>query len=89
MRLNQFDKLKNNTEALIQNYRQLKYQIIRLEKENNELKSKIDLITQNGGEIDLEELIGLKNENERLSEKSQKVREHLESLVSRLENQKV
>lgn len=89
MRLSQFDKLKSTSKAVVQNYRQLKYQIIRLKKENSELKSKLDLLIEQDDEINMDEFIGLKNENERFVKKNQKVRQRLENLVSKLEGQEI
>jgi predicted nucleic acid-binding Zn-ribbon protein len=89
MRLNQFDKLKSTCEALVQNYRQLKFQIIRLEKENKELKSKLELLSEQNTESSMDGFSSLKDENERLINKNQKVRKQLENLVGKLEGQEI
>lgn len=87
MRLSQFDKLKTTSEELIQKYRKLKYQIVKLEKENNDLREKVELISNSDHAINPEKVASLKHENERLFEKNQKAKKQLENLISRLEQQ--
>ena len=89
MVLAQLDKLKSLNEELIGKYRQLKYNIIKLEKENLELKRKLQTISEHRGQPDDERLKSLQTENERLKKKSKQAKDKLTKLMADLEQSKL
>ncbi len=89
MVLAQLDKLKSLNEELIGKYRQLKYKIIKLEKENLELKRKLQMISEHQGQPDGEILKSLQTENERLKKKSKQAKDKLTSLMADIEQNRL
>jgi len=89
MTLEQFDKMKSLSEELIAKYRQLKYKNIKLEKENLELKRKLQMITEHQDQPDGEVLKSLQTENERLKKKSKQAKDKLTKLMADLEQNRL
>ena len=85
MVLEQYDKLSELCSELISKYRKQNFRIIKLEKDNIELKKKIELYEQNSNAVGIHDLHELKKENERLKTKNQQVKSQLNKIVSRLE----
>ena len=89
MTLEQFDKMKSLSEELIAKYRQLKYKNIKLEKENLELKRKLQMMSEHQGAPDAELLESLQTENERLKKKSKQAKDKLTKLMADLEQNRL
>ena len=89
MVLAQLDKLKSLNEELIGKYRQLKYKIINLERENLELKRKLQTISEHQGLPDDEILKTLQTENERLKKKSKQAKDKLTKLMADIEQNRL
>jgi len=89
MVLAQLDKLKSLNEELIGKYRQLKYKIIKLERENLELKSKLQTISEHQDFPDDEILKSLQTENERLKKKSKQAKDKLTKLMADIEQNRL
>lgn len=85
MGLEQFDKLAGLVEKLINNNREARFRIVQLEKEISELKIQLDKVKQQPENADQELVHDLLTENERLKRKSQTVRNHLDEIVTDLE----
>ena len=85
MGIEQFDKLKRLVDQLLEKSQEDKFKIYRLEKENAELKERLDFFENtpaNSGEAGLGELLA---ENERLKKKNKRVKNSLGEIVSKLE----
>jgi len=85
MVLQEFDKLQQLVERIITKYRQINFQKVKLEKENAELKKKLELFENLGDSEELKNIEELHLENERLKEKKSKVKNQLEILLNELE----
>jgi len=85
MVLEEFDKIKQLSESLITKYRQINFQKVKLEKENAELKKKIEVLENISSEDDISNIDELHRENERLKQKKEKVKDQLENLLTELE----
>jgi len=85
MGLEQFEKLASLVEKLINNNRESRFKIARLEKEISELKiqmSKLESVSQGSDNMFVQDLL---TENERLKTKNQTVRSRLDGMVAELE----
>ena len=85
MGLEQFEKLAGLVEKLINNNRESRFKIARLEKEISELKiqmSKLESVSQGSDNMFVQDLL---TENERLKTKNQTVRSRLDGMVAELE----
>jgi len=89
MAIEHFDTLKTNIEEFINKYRQMRFQIIKLEKENIELKKRIQLVEQNDNSEHIKKLEKFHFENERLREKNSQVKNQIKNLIHQLEKQKL
>jgi hypothetical protein len=67
----------------------MRFQIIKLEKENIELKKRIQLVEQNGSSEHIKNIEKIHIENERLKEKNSQVKSELKNLIYQLEKQKL
>ena len=85
MLIEEFDKLQQLVERIITKYRQVNFQKIKLEKENAELKKKLEVFDNLSNNEELKNLEELHLENERLKEKKSKVKDQLEDLLQDLE----
>ena len=85
MIIQEFDRLQQLVERIITKYRQINFQKIKLEKENAELKKKLEIFENLGDSEELKNIEKLHLENERLKEKKSKVKDQLEILLSELE----
>jgi hypothetical protein len=85
MVLEEFDKLKQLVERVITKYRQINFQKVKLEKENAELKKKLEVFERIGSEDEVKHIDELHLENERLRQKKDKVKDQLEQLLNELE----
>ena len=85
MLIEEFDKLQQLVERIITKYRQVNFQKIKLEKENAELKKKLEVFDNLSNDEELKNLEELYLENERLKEKKSKVKDQLENLLQDLE----
>lgn len=83
--MEEFDKLQKLVERIITKYRQVNFQKIKLEKENAELKKKLEIFDNLSNNDELKNLEELHLENERLKEKKSKVKDQLEILLNDLE----
>jgi hypothetical protein len=85
MVMEEFDKLQQLVERIITKYRQVNFQKVKLEKENAELKKKLELFDNLSNNEELKNLQDLHLENERLKAKKSKVKDQLEVLLNDLE----
>jgi hypothetical protein len=85
MGLEQFDKLARLVEKLINNNREARFKIVQMEKEISELKIQLDKVKKLPENADEELVQDLLTENERLKTKNQTVRNHLDDIVTNLE----
>ena len=85
MKLESFDQLKQTSEQLIVEFRQVKYRNIKLEKENEELRRKLDSFEKHASDVDLNEIEKILTENERLKTRNIEAKKELEKLVSEIE----
>ena len=85
MLIEEFDKLQQLVERIITKYWQVNFQKIKLEKENAELKKKLEVFDNLSNNEELKNLEELHLENERLKEKKSKVKDQLEDLLQDLE----
>lgn len=85
MVIQEFDKLQQLVERIINKYRQINFQKIKLEKENAELKKKLEIFNNISNNEELKNIEELHLENERLKEKKSKVKDQLELLLNELE----
>jgi len=85
MVLQEFDKLQQLVERIITKYRQINFQKIKLEKENAELKKKLEIFENLDNSEELKNIEELHLENERLKEKKSRVKDQLEILLNELE----
>ena len=85
MVIQEFDKLQQLVERIITKYRQINFQKIKLEKENAELKKKLELFNNLSNSDELKNIEELHLENERLKEKKSKVKDQLGVLLNELE----
>ena len=85
MAVREFDRLQQLVESIIHKYRQINFQKIKLEKENAELKKKLEVFNKIGNNEELKNLEELHTENQRLKENKSKVKDQLELLLSELE----
>lgn len=83
--MEEFDKLQQLVERIITKYRQVNFQKIKLEKENAELKKKLEVFENFSNNEELKNLEELHLENERLKEKKSKVKDQLEILLQDIE----
>ncbi|HGY57234.1 MAG TPA: hypothetical protein ENK44_16110 [Caldithrix abyssi] len=89
MTLDQLDKLKSLVESLTIKYRQLKYKNIKLEKENLELKRKLQTMSEYQDHPDAEKLEFLLTENERLKKKNKQAKNELTKLMADIEQNRL
>jgi len=86
MSIEQFDKLKNLVEQLLQISREAKFKIARLEQENEELRQQAgfssEAVPMNSEDTGLRNLM---DENERLKKKNLRVKKSLGEIVAKLE----
>jgi hypothetical protein len=66
MIIQEFDRLQQLVERIITRYRQVNFQKIKLEKENTELKKKVEIFENLGDSEELKNIEELHLENERL-----------------------
>lgn len=85
MVLQEFDKLQQLVERIITKHRQINFQKVKLEKENTELKKKLEVFQSLNNNEGLKNIEELYLENERLKEKKSKVKDQLEILLNELE----
>ncbi|MGD9898937.1 MAG: hypothetical protein AB7T22_07380 [Calditrichaceae bacterium] len=86
MKLDQFDRLQELVEDVSIKIRQLRQKNALLEKENKEIKKKIQAIEQLPSSGDETEIIkNLKKENDSLKEKNREIKTRLNKLVTQLE----
>ena len=85
MVIQEFEKLQQLVERIITKYRQINFQKIKLEKENTELKKKLEVFENLSNSEELKNIEELHLENERLKEKKSKVKDQLEILLNELE----
>ncbi len=83
MRLEQFDKMQHLVNELIEQYREARFTINRLKKENKTLKEKLEHCT--GDESNPKKIIEIEHENEKLKRKQNVVSQQLRQLVEQLE----
>ncbi|HHJ52527.1 MAG TPA: cell division protein ZapB [Caldithrix abyssi] len=83
MRLEQFDKLQSLVNELIEQYRETKFTVNRLKKENQTLKKKLELCSDQG--IDPKKITEIEHENEKLKRKQNVVSQQLKQLLEQLE----
>jgi hypothetical protein len=85
MVIQEFDRLQQLVERITTKYRQINFQKIKLEKENAELKKKLEVFEDLNNSDELKNIEKLHLENERLKEKKSKVKDQLEILLNELE----
>ncbi len=86
MRLDQFDKLKRLVEKLVDSHRETNFKLIRLQRENAELKQQLEAYRNLPPDLDEAFLKEVLTENERLKDKNQTVQTQLGEIVARLES---
>lgn len=89
MAFEHFDELKLTIEDFINRFRQMRFQIIQLEKENIELKKRLQLVEQNDNSEHIKNVEKVHIENERLKEKNSQVKSQLKNLIYQLEKNKL
>lgn len=89
MKLDQLDKLKELIDELIIKLRRLKYENMQLERENKELKDRLELFGHLPQGIDFEAFDSLLLENEKLKGKNKDVKTQLQELISELEQKTI
>ena len=85
MVIQEFDRLQQLVERIITKYRQINFQKVKLEKENTELKKKLEVFENLSNSEELKNIEELYLENERLKEKKSKVKNQLEILLNEIE----
>ncbi len=85
MKLDQFDRLQELVEDVSIKIRQLRQKNALLEKENKEIKKKIQAIEQLPSGAETEIIKNLKKENDSLKEKNREIKTRLNKLVTQLE----
>ncbi len=85
MKLDQFDRLQELVEDVSIKIRQLRQKNALLEKENKEIKKKIQAIEQLPSGTETEIIKNLKKENDSLKEKNREIKTRLDKLVTQLE----
>jgi hypothetical protein len=85
MVIQEFDRLQQLVERIITKYRQINFQKVKLEKENTELKKKLEVFENLSNSEELKNVEELYLENERLKEKKSKVKNQLEILLNEIE----
>ncbi len=86
MRLDQFDKLKHLVEKLLDSHREANFKLVRLQRENAELKQQLEVFRNLPPDLDEAFLKEVLTENERLKDKNQTVQTQLGELVTQLES---
>ena len=86
MHLDQFEKLKHLVEKLVESHRETNFKLVRLQRENAELKKRLEAYNQLPEQIEDGFLNEIITENERLKNKNQLVQTQLAEIVTRLEN---
>ena len=83
--IEQIEKLQHLANDLVERYRELRFRYISLQRENAELKEKIE---KSKGEIASpnSQVDALKKENKKLKQKHQTVRSQLTELMTELQN---
>jgi len=89
LRLDQFEKLKQLVSRLIEQNREQRFALARLQKENERLKAQLEKFSNLPDTIDDSYLNDLLTENERLKDKTQTVRTTLGTIISNLEQRLV
>lgn len=87
MDLDQFKLLKENLEEFVKTFHQYKIRNVRLEKENSDLKKKMEEAGNPDQKKFLEKLQALEKENERLKQNNLQAKHKIEHLISQLELQ--
>ena len=85
MRLEQFEKLKQMVDLLIEKQRETRMKLVHLERENNRLKSELERRARQPLSDAAPVYKQLEKENEKLKQKQSVVSEQLKELVSQLE----
>lgn len=85
LRIEQFDKLKQLVEKLMDQNREQRFSLASLKKENDRLKAQLEHFRSLAEHIDDKDLNDLLTENERLKDKTQTVRSYLSTIISDLE----
>jgi hypothetical protein len=88
MTVEQFDKLNQLTDQVIGKYRQLRFENVKLQKDNFELKKKLEILEKINNIEELQDIEKLHLENERLKEKNSQVKNQLQNLIAQLEQKK-
>jgi len=86
MKLDQLDKLKELTEELIIRLRKEKYEKVQIERENTELKVKLQALQKLSDDMELGKFDSLLVENERLRQKNKEVKLQLQDLITEIEH---
>jgi hypothetical protein len=85
MKLDQLDKLKELTDELIIRMRKERYERVQIERENSELKLRIQALQKLTDDLELGKFDGLLQENERLKQKNNKAKVQLQELIAGIE----
>lgn len=89
MAIEQFDTLQSYVKDIITRYRQINFQKNKLEKENIELKKKLELVEKINNNDELVNLKKIHFENERLKEKNSQIKNQLKNLIAQLEQKRM
>ncbi len=85
MNLENFDKLKETVQQVIEKYRVLRFRTYQLEQENKTLKNRLQQAENLTRRTDAQEVQKLRAENKKLKSDKEQIKQRLNRLIAELE----